>query len=149
MRSIFTSNNPCWQTPPSLFRQLDERFHFTLDPCSSHENALCEKHYTEEDDGLSKSWKGERVFMNPPYGRGIKDWCRKAWEESCNGALVVGLIPVRADTEWWQTYVCGKASVTFIKGRLHFGGGCPKPTKHMQHSLRQSLSGMEVRCLEG
>lgn len=35
-----------WATPIDLFKKLDEEFHFTLDPCSTHENAKCEKQYT-------------------------------------------------------------------------------------------------------
>lgn len=47
-----------WATPEDVFRQLDEEFHFTLDPCCTHENAKCEKHYTKEDNGLSQDWGG-------------------------------------------------------------------------------------------
>lgn len=47
-----------WQTPKDLFLALDAVFHFTLDPCSTHENALCAKHYTKQEDGLSQNWGG-------------------------------------------------------------------------------------------
>ena len=36
--------------------------------------------------------------MNPPYGRNIKHWIKKAYEESVKGATVVCLIPARTDT---------------------------------------------------
>lgn len=76
-----------WATPKALFSLLDGIFHFTLDPCSNEQNHLCDKYYTVEDDGLIRSWKGERVFMNPPYGADIGYWCEKAKEESMGGCI--------------------------------------------------------------
>lgn len=76
----FMSKTPEWATPQKLFDELNAEFHFTLDPCATKENAKCEKFYTKEDDGLSMSWEGERVFMNPPYGREIGKWVKKASE---------------------------------------------------------------------
>ena len=59
--------------------------------------------------------------MNPPYGRTIGLWMKKAYEESCNGALVVCLVPARTDTKWWHDYSM-KGEVIFLRGRLKFGG---------------------------
>ena len=53
---MMSSKTPEWATPQSFFDELNREFSFTLDPCSTHENAKCEKHYTKEDDGLSQSW---------------------------------------------------------------------------------------------
>ena len=58
--------------------------------------------------------------MNPPYGRDIKYWIKKAYEESLRGALVVALIPSRTDTSYWHDYIQDKAEVRFIRGRLKF-----------------------------
>jgi site-specific DNA-methyltransferase (adenine-specific) len=118
---MFTSNTPEWATPQWLFDELNKEFNFDLDPCSTHENAKCERHYTKEDDGLSKSWGG-RVFCNPPYGKEIAKWVKKAYEESSH-ADVVMLIPARTDTKWFHNYIYGKAEIRFIKGRLRFGDG--------------------------
>ena len=60
--------------------------------------------------------------MNPPYGREIGLWARKARLEAVEGSLVVGLVPARTDTRWWQESVLGHADVYFIAGRLKFGG---------------------------
>lgn len=117
----FSSQTNEWATPQDFFDHLDAQYHFTLDPCSTHENAKCVRHFTEADDGLSQDWSGERVFMNPPYGRQIGTWIRKAYEESLRGALVVCLIPARTDTAYFQDY-CMKGEITFIRGRLRFGG---------------------------
>ena len=53
-----TSNTPEWGTPQWLFDELDEEFHFNLDPCCTHENAKCEKHFTQAEDGLNQEWGG-------------------------------------------------------------------------------------------
>lgn len=110
-----------WTTPRDLFNQLDAIFHFTLDPCSTHENALCEKHFTIAENGLLQKWGGEIVFMNPPYNRETGIWLKKAYEESQNGATVVCLIPARPDANYWHDLIFPYAAgVWFIKGRLHF-----------------------------
>ena len=77
-----------WTTPKDLFDELNEEFHFTLDAASSHENALCEKHYTKEEDGLVQPWEGN-VFCNPPYGNEIGKWMRKAAETDEGGGCSV------------------------------------------------------------
>jgi DNA N-6-adenine-methyltransferase Dam len=59
--------------------------------------------------------------MNPPYGRQITKWVRKAFEEArTNAQLVVCLLPARTDTRWWHAY-CLKGEILFIRGRLKFG----------------------------
>lgn len=68
--------------------------------------------------------------MNPPYGRTIGKWVRKAWEASREGATVVCLLPARTDTAWWHDY-CMRGEVRFIRGRLKFGdskSGAPFPS---------------------
>lgn len=120
----FSSETNEWGTPQKFYEKLNDEFHFTLDPCSTHENHKCNKYYTQEDDGLSQDWSNEVVFMNPPYGREIKHWIQKAYEESLKGVMVVCLIPARTDTTYWHSYIFGKASeVRFVKGRLKFGDG--------------------------
>jgi len=118
-KSLFSSLTNEWATPQNLFDELNSEFHFTLDPCCTHENAKCNKHYTIEENGLLQSWGNETVFMNPPYGRQIKDWIKKAYEESKHGALVVCLIPARTDTAYWHDY-CMRGQIRFIRGRLKF-----------------------------
>ena len=120
--SWYTSKSQEWATPQKVFDDLDAEFHFTLDPCCTHENAKCEKHYTVEDDGLSKSWGGEIVFCNPPYNQ-LPRWAKKCYEEHLNGTTIVMLIPARTDTRWFHDYMYGKAEIRFIKGRLKYGDG--------------------------
>lgn len=119
---MFSSATPEWETPQNFFDALNAEFQFTLDPCSTDENAKCEKHYTKEQDGLVQDWTGERVFCNPPYGREMPKWIAKCAEHGMRGGIAVMLIPARTDTKAFHEYIYGKAEIRFIKGRLKFGG---------------------------
>jgi phage N-6-adenine-methyltransferase len=102
-----------------LFCALDRIFHFDLDVCASPDNAKCERYFTKADDGLKQEWSGS-CWMNPPYGRDIGKWMRKAWESSKQGATVVCLVPARTDTKWWREYSL-QGDILFMPGRLRFG----------------------------
>ena len=118
----YSSKTNEWSTPQDFFDELDKEFNFTLDPCATSENAKCTKYFTVEDDGLKQDWSKDTVFMNPPYGREIKYWVQKAYEETLKGATVVCLIPARTDTAYWHDYIFGKADdIRFLRGRLKFG----------------------------
>ena len=119
---MFSSKTDLWSTPNDFFDKLNDEFHFTLDPCSTHENAKCYKHFTEEENGLLQDWGNEVVFCNPPYGRQIKYWVKKAYEESQkDNTNIVMLIPALTDTIYFHEYIYHKAEIRFIKGRLKFG----------------------------
>lgn len=120
--SVHFSSKSCeWFTPQDFFDQMNVEYGpFDLDPCATPTNAKCAKYYTQQDDGLSKPWTGT-VWMNPPYGRTIKQWMRKALDESRRGATVVCLVPARTDTAWWHDYAA-HGQVRFVRGRLKFGG---------------------------
>ena len=111
-----------WATPQALFDSLDKEFSFTLDPCASPENAKCAKFYTKEQDGLAQPWAGERVFLNPPYGREAANWIAKAYFESQYAEVIVALLPVRSDTAWFHDFVYDKAEIRFLRGRVNFIG---------------------------
>jgi phage N-6-adenine-methyltransferase len=114
----FSSARRDYETPPDLFAALDQIFHFTLDVCATHRTAKCGRYYTPEQDGLSRPWRG-MVWCNPPYGRGIGRWVRRATEAD---ATVVCLIPARTDTQWWHRYVIPHGRITYLRGRLAFRG---------------------------
>ena len=122
-KALFSHKSDEWATPKALFDELNNEFDFTLDPCATYENHLCDKYYTIHDDGLKHDWKGERVFCNPPYSK-ISDWCEKAfYETKSEGTLVVMLIPSRTDTKYFHDYIYNRTEIRFVKGRLKFGGG--------------------------
>ena len=116
---LFTSNTDLWSTPQNFFDALNEKFNFETDVCAIAENAKCKKYFTPEQDGLSQVWGGV-CWMNPPYGREIIKWVKKAYDSSLDGATVVCLLPARTDTKWWHDY-CMNGEITFIRGRLKFG----------------------------
>ena len=101
------------------------KFRFTLDPCATPANAKCATFFTEAENGLKQDWSGYRVFMNPPYGREVYAWTRKARMEAQKGALVVGLLPASTDLAWWHDDIVGFAEVRYIRGRVRFLTGGP------------------------
>ena len=120
-KALFSSKSDEWSTPNKIYDDLNNEFNFNLDPCSSEVNHKCENYFTIEDDGLSKSWGGYRVFCNPPYSN-IAAWVKKAWQESTkDNTLVVLLIPARTDTKYFHEYIYQRSEIRFIKGRLKFG----------------------------
>lgn len=122
VNAMFSSSTDQWSTPQDFFDKLDKEFGFDLDPCADAENHKCEKYYTIKEDGLRQDWGGHNVFCNPPYGREIHKWVKKAYDESRKeNTLVVMLIPARTDTSYFHDYIYGKAEIRFIRGRLKFG----------------------------
>lgn len=119
---LLSSKNMSRCTPPQFFNELDQEFHFDLDPAATKKSAKCARFFTPTDNGLERDW-GCCVFCNPPYGRAIQDWVLKGYEESQKpGTTVVMLIPARTDTSYFHDYIFhGKADeVRFLRGRLKF-----------------------------
>lgn len=103
--ALYTSASEHWATPDDLYAELQKEFEFTLDPCPLGGSG-----------GLERSWAGERIYCNPPYGRAIANWLRKATE----AAIAVFLLPARTDTRWWHDYALKAQEIRFLKGRLSF-----------------------------
>tara|TARA_R110002126_G_scaffold288905_1_gene443197 strand:- start:324 stop:794 length:471 start_codon:yes stop_codon:yes gene_type:complete len=112
-----------WATPQSLFNEWNSKYNFDLDPAASSSNHKCDNWYgldhpdPNRRDGLAATWEANYVWLNPPYGRPIAEWTKKAYESNL---LTVLLLPVRTDTKWFHDY-CKQFEITFIKGRLKFG----------------------------
>lgn len=121
------SSKDNWETPPYFFKLLDNEFGFTLDPCSSEENHLCNKYYTKEENGLLQSWAGEIVFVNPPFSN-MKEWVSKCYRESlAKDTIIVMIMPSRTDTKYWHNYVMKATEIRFCKGRVNFNLEGKKP----------------------
>ncbi len=117
------SSKDDWQTPPNIFRRLDDEYHFTIDAAANDENHLCKRYYTEEMNGLEQSWQGECVFVNPPYCN--KDsWIEYAYRQISNARFdttVVMLIPDTTDTKAWHKFIFPYADeIRFTNGRIAF-----------------------------
>ncbi len=107
-----------WETPQYFYDLLDKEFGFTLDAASSDSNHKCENYFTEKEDGLVQSWTYHNVFCNPPYDA-IDKWIEKGFREG-QKTLVVMLIPVRTDTQYWHKYIMKAKEVRLCKGRISF-----------------------------
>jgi len=131
-----------WQTPKWLLGALAMWAGcppIVLDPCSNGANAVGPNFYTEEENGLIQPWaKFGKIFVNPPYS-GIKQWCKKAHDESLllqnSDDYIALLIPARTDTQYFHDYVIKATQLFFLKGRLKFelpdgtkGGSAPFPS---------------------
>jgi transcriptional regulator with XRE-family HTH domain len=123
-----STGNNLWETPADLAEALSQAVGgFDMDPCAATADRRGARMkakilLTEADDGLSVPWTG-KVFVNPPYGRGISNWIGKCFEESQRGCAVVGLIPARPDSSHWHRFVANFADIFMIRGRLKFGDG--------------------------
>lgn len=80
-KGMYSSATDEWETPKELFNKLDAVYHFELDVCATKANAKCARYFTREQDALEQEWKGI-CWMNPPYGRQIGKWVKKAYESA-------------------------------------------------------------------
>ena len=126
---LLTSKTEERSTPQYVFNWLNNQFNFTLDPCSTHENAKCKKHYTKKEDWLKQDRSQDTVFINPPYWTEIKKRIEKAYiTQFESDHEIVMLLPARTDTSRFHNYIYdetkGKArentKIYFIKWRLKF-----------------------------
>jgi phage N-6-adenine-methyltransferase len=138
-----TSDSTNWATPGDLFNRLNDEFCFDLDAAASKLNNKCPYYLDREIDSLSiPSWQNPHhvrdqegnltsilsprrsIFLNPPYGKEVKAWMRKAYEQSrpqtALGPTIVCLINACTDTKWWRDYVWKAQEVRFITGRPKF-----------------------------
>jgi len=79
-----------WETPQQLFDILNAEFGFQTDVCATAENAKCAHFYTKDQNGLDQQWSGV-CWMNPPYGREIIQWVKKAFETTQQGGGIASL----------------------------------------------------------
>lgn len=130
MHSVhFKSSNKEWETPESLFQPLRKEFDIRLDVCASETNTKCKAYIDRKMNAFNCNWHimldtisndNIAAWMNPPYGRGIDKWVKKAHEESVKGATIVALLPARTDTSWFHNYIHNKHEVRFLRGRVKF-----------------------------
>lgn len=120
----FSSKNAEYGTPLSLFDKLNAEFYFQLDPAATRENHLCKKWFAKKDNGLIQIWD-RPTFVNPPYGREIGEWVKKAYLETMVAEIcpvAVLLLPARPDTRWFHDFCWKSHQIRLIKGRIKFIG---------------------------
>lgn len=130
--AVLQSKTSDWRTPVEIFEWLDSFVHYTLDAAASHEAHVCDRYFTEKEDGLKQPWldldgKPAKVFVNPPYGIGPggkslqHPWFKKAHEEAMrNGTVSTLLVPPRTDTTSWHEEVSQALEIWFLRGRISF-----------------------------
>ncbi len=145
--TAFSSADETWRTPKPFFDKLNKEFEFSLDVAALAASTLVSGNWYGPDhsdvsrqDAFARDWAvdagGGAIWMNPPYGRVIGNWMRRAAEASDSGATVVCLVPARTDTVWFQDtalarQAIGRAEIRFVRGRLKFGcakNGAPFPS---------------------
>lgn len=113
------SKTTTWLTPMPLIKAMGE---FDLDPCGYLEHQTANHVMCWPTDGLKEPWCG-RVWLNPPYGAGIRDWLWKLCKHRCGTALV----PARTETKWFQEAVKQCNAALFIEKRISFLTPVGKP----------------------
>ncbi len=120
------SGNNEWYTPTRFLEAArDVLGTIDLDPAScelANQNVQAATFYTEQDDGLSKSWTGN-VWMNPPYAQPlIEDFCTKLVEEykANNVKAAIALVNNGTETKWGQALLSNAAAVCFPASRIKF-----------------------------
>jgi phage N-6-adenine-methyltransferase len=115
-----------WMTPPTLFDPVHEAMDFNLDACATNSDvARVDPFIDPRTDALRVPWSqyGSRVWVNPPYGRGINHWFAKVAKEAEHCESITLLTYANTDTRYWQEHVvrCPWARVVcFLKPRVKF-----------------------------
>jgi len=122
-------------TPESILEPVRNYWNgpIPLDPATEPGNPTKALHFaagpvyngTTLGDGLQIVWSDyDGVFLNPPYGKGMKDWCAKIHEETVLGASILALLPcgARFATRYWQDHIFnpGLDVTLFVRGRVQF-----------------------------
>lgn len=133
-------------THPLQFAEFNERLGpFSIDVAASDANHKCDRYFTRETDGLEQTWKGERVWCNPPFSD-IGPWLRKAWTEAPHTKGIVMLLPAnRTEQPWWQLMVepfrdrpRSPLRTEFLAGRMAF----LRPGQTAVHSGERPIFGV-------
>lgn len=138
VKSKFESTNQVWKTPDIIIKPLDNEFNFNMDLACNEENKICQNGFTEKEDSLLQDWSKYTGWLNPPFDskRPMKKWVEKAYKDTIEDGVVVALLPVRSNTNWWHDYVMKAKEVRFIKGRPKF----INENGELTHGLPQPLS---------
>ena len=75
--ALLSSKKLDWCTPADFFAELDQEFHFNLDPAADESNHKCDTYFTVKENGLLQSWGGVIGFsairhMAGKLGNGLK-----------------------------------------------------------------------------
>lgn len=123
---VSTSGNDEWYTPAQYIELA--RFvmgGIDLDPAGcefAQPIVQAARYYTQEDDGLKQPWSG-RIWLNPPYSKGLIDaFVDKLRTEYITGDVEQAIVLTHnfTDTAWFHALAADAAAVCFTKGRIRF-----------------------------
>lgn len=122
----YNSGNNEWYTPRkyieaarSVLGEID------LDPASSataNDVVQAQTYYTAEDDGLLGEWSG-RVWMNPPYAKGlIERFTEKLAYHVDAGDVIeaIALVNNATETGWFRRLAAVSSAICFPDSRVRF-----------------------------
>ena len=135
-----SSKNDCWRTPDDVYLPLHKEFDFVLDAAADAANARCPdyidraKHALSDTPWMSYTSATGSIWCNPPYGRYVGLWLKRAYEAAQRSdCSVVCLVMASTETRWWAEWVWKASEVRFLTGRVHFldenglpRAACPK-----------------------
>jgi hypothetical protein len=111
-----TGSSVEWYSPPEIFEALG--LTFDLDPCAPPGGlpwVPAKRFYSRADDGLAQPWDG-RVWLNPPYGKGINFWMRKLAAHGDG----IAFVHARTSTVWWREALASATAICFVAGGVRF-----------------------------
>lgn len=153
-----TSGNDEWYTPAKYIELAREVMGgIDLDPagCEFAQPVVqATTYYTQEDDGLVQPWNG-RVWLNPPYSKGLIDrFVEKICAEYAFGHVEQAIVLTHnfTDTEWFHTLADSASCVCFTRGRIRFytedGVGNSPTSGHVFFYFGQSVETFAERFSE-
>jgi hypothetical protein len=95
-----------------------------LDPSADpYKRVKAKQHYTKDDNGLNKPWKGS-TFLNPPYGYGVVHWFIKLLREYLSGNVTEAIVVWKSATETksWAILTSIAEMVCYPDHRISFEG---------------------------
>jgi site-specific DNA-methyltransferase (adenine-specific) len=120
--ALLSSKRMDWNTPEEVLELVRKVAPIGLDPCSNPASTVNarENWYS---NGLTNGWDGVGlVYVNPPYGRELKQWAEKIAAEADRGVEIIALVPARTDTKWFRQMFFACTCVCLWKGRITFAG---------------------------
>ena len=87
-----------WSTPLAFYHKINAEFNFGLDAAALQSSTLVPDNWygpdhpdTNRKNAFLRNWvadaSGKTIWLNPPYGRTIKEWTAKANLENRRGGL--------------------------------------------------------------
>jgi hypothetical protein len=113
----------CWQTPPELLEPVRSYFggEIPMDPATAEGNPTGAIYHMTAG-GLEANWCEYRgVYVNPPYGRALREWLAKIEHEARGGVPIITLLPAaRWEQAYFQSMLVEAEAMCLIRKRVSF-----------------------------